>query len=357
MKQEYGEKKGESVFYASKNAGTIHGVDGTTTPAIDNDSTLEKDDTMTEAERFKLEKAGEHESDRLDSEELPVWADKLRKDILDSVGKMLNHRKDGEEPRRPEEAADCMDKKDSEEDLGEDPTENTQGQKKDARKADKHDRRDESEDEHEREEGREIEKKRLEAKKDSRHEGGEKALGEKEEKERLDREREGRARHDAQSAEIRDLRGKIKAMESQVGTLYQEPTFEDRNALADARTRADRMYQSLTGRPAYDPLPGEKPIAYRKRMADGLRKFSPRFKDERIERLDGQAFEIVEDQIYADAEEALKSPEVLPAGQLRAIKRMDRGREITEYIGDPLACWAPFMANGINVKIPRPVKH
>lgn len=28
MKREYGEKKGESVFYASANKGTIHGVHG-----------------------------------------------------------------------------------------------------------------------------------------------------------------------------------------------------------------------------------------------------------------------------------------------------------------------------------------
>jgi hypothetical protein len=32
MKQEYGPKKGESVFYASRNAGKISGVDPTTIP-------------------------------------------------------------------------------------------------------------------------------------------------------------------------------------------------------------------------------------------------------------------------------------------------------------------------------------
>lgn len=32
MKQEYGSKKGESVFYASRNAGKISGVDPATTP-------------------------------------------------------------------------------------------------------------------------------------------------------------------------------------------------------------------------------------------------------------------------------------------------------------------------------------
>jgi hypothetical protein len=31
MEREYGAKKGESIFYASKNAGTIAGVDGPTT--------------------------------------------------------------------------------------------------------------------------------------------------------------------------------------------------------------------------------------------------------------------------------------------------------------------------------------
>jgi len=34
MKQEYGETKGEEVFYASKNAGTITGVDADEAPPV-----------------------------------------------------------------------------------------------------------------------------------------------------------------------------------------------------------------------------------------------------------------------------------------------------------------------------------
>lgn len=44
MEQEYGEKKGKQVFYASKNAGTITGVDSTAgvvpQPAPDFDSVV-----------------------------------------------------------------------------------------------------------------------------------------------------------------------------------------------------------------------------------------------------------------------------------------------------------------------------
>lgn len=38
MEQEYGPKKGESVFYASKNAGTISGVDALNNPFGDTSS-------------------------------------------------------------------------------------------------------------------------------------------------------------------------------------------------------------------------------------------------------------------------------------------------------------------------------
>ncbi len=170
-------------------------------------------------------------------------------------------------------------------------------------------------------------------------------------------EREDRARKDAQTAENRAMEAQIEEMQAKMGHLYKEPSFEDRNALSETRGRADSLYQALTGLPASQPLPGEAPIAYRKRMADGLRKFSPKFKEERLDSLSGPSFDVVETQIYQDAQAALKLPEFIPANELRSVTYQDHGREITEYVGDSQAAWAPFMGVGAKINIRKPARH
>ncbi|OYV52337.1 MAG: hypothetical protein B7X10_00120 [Burkholderiales bacterium 21-58-4] len=180
--------------------------------------------------------------------------------------------------------------------------------------------------------------------------------GEELSKGREKQEREDRARSDASTArESRELRGQIEALQAQITRLYKEPSYEDRNALAEARARADATFQAVSGKPASEPHPGESPISYRKRMADGLRKYSAKFKAERVDSLSGAAFDIVEQQIYADAAAAAKMPENLPAGQLRKIVRNDSGHVVTEYTGDPKAAWRNFSTGavlGIRLKEP-----
>lgn len=288
---------------------------------------------MTEAEEKKLEAA--ERSDREDAErkdgqdeEIPAWADALLKAHKDMAERL--------------DAMERKDRKDSERDLGEDPEENTDGQKKD-------------ESEEEAEGGRkanEEERRPLEA------------ADRKDRKDRKDTEgdtdkdtdREDRARKDASHmAENRRLRAKLEEMEHQVKALYREPSIEDRNGLAEARSRADSLYQAVLGRPCPEPLPGERPIAYRKRLADGLKKFSETFKNERLDSLTGATFDIVEERIFADAASAIRSEAIVPAGTLRPIQRQELGHNVTEYVGDPAAAWAPFMAGtGGIVRINRP---
>lgn len=305
----------------------------------------------TEAEK-KLEGA-EHREDRKDSEEMPVWAADMMKKMDSMHERMDAMEKGGMEMDRKDrrDAEDCaMDKKDSEAEAKEEDRqaeelerlakeERAEGRRE---KADRKDRKDESEETaHKAAEELEARKKE-EDRKGAMH--------------REDKEREDKARADASLArQNRELQGRLEAMEAKVLGLYKEPSFEDRNALAEVRARADSVYQAATGRPASEPLPGEAPIAYRKRMADGLRKFSAKFKDERVDSLSGSAFDIVEQQIYADAQVAAKKPENLPPGQLRKITRNDSGHQITEYTGDPKAAWRNFSAGavlGIQLKDP-----
>lgn len=305
---------------------------------------------MTEAEKEKLAAADRKDGgDAGSSEEIPAWADKL----VDAVMKRVDARMDAFEKDRKDAS-----RKDEGKDLGEDPTETTQGEKRDSRKDEK---------------GEGEERRPLEAadRKDAHRkndESDEELEGERREKEKLekdrkdaeDREREDRARKDAAyAAADRSAQAKIAELEARINAVYREDSIENRNALAETRARADGIYQALTGQPASQPMPGETPIAYRKRMADGLRKYSDRMKDVRVDALTGEAFAVIEDHIYTDAEAAIRSDAVIGPGELRAIVKNDRGRERTEYVGDASVTWAPFSAGAYigAVKLNRPASH
>ena len=230
-------------------------------------------------------------------EEIPAWSDSVKK--LDAIMSRLDalEKKDS----RPVEAAD---KKDSDED------------KKDAKDSE-------------------------ESKKDAKRKDTE---GDTD----ADTDREDRARKDAaQAITLRQQAAKIAEMEKRLNDVYSEPTIEDRNAIAEVRSRADSIYQALTGQTASAPIPGESPIAYRKRLVDGLRKFSDRMKDVRVDSLTGEAFAVVEDRIYADAQAATRSDAIVPAGTLRPIVSKDDGHTRTDYIGDSSAWTAPFRAGAV----------
>lgn len=237
------------------------------------------------------------------NEEIPAWADKF----MDAVTKRLDAMEKKDE-KPPTEAADRKDEEKEKE-----------AKEKDVKKA-------------------EDEKKEVEAKKDRKDEGDTDK----------DTDREDRARRDAQvMAENRKLAAKIAEMESRMQAIYKEPSIEDRQAIAEVRSRADSIYQALTGQPASMPIPGESPISYRKRMADGLRRFSDRMKDVRVDALTGEAFAVVEDRIYADAQAATRSDAIVPAGTLRPIVSKDDGHTRTDYIGDSSAWTAPFRAGAV----------
>ena len=268
-------------------------------------------------------------------EEIPAWADAIMK-RLDAIER--RDRKD-EGEKRPIEAADRKDRKDGDE-KEHDAGERAAGAKEEKHKLeDRKDRRDESEAKRERD----------------WKEGGHKANEDRWAKERKDEgdhdedtDREDRARRDAQvMAENRRLAAKIAEMESRLSAVYREPSIEDREALAEARSRADVLYQALENRPASSPIPGESPIAYRKRLVDGLRKYSDRMKDVRVDALTGEAFAVIEDRIYTDAEKAIRSDAIIPANTLRPITVNDRGHFRTDYVGDSSVWTEPFSAGAV----------
>lgn len=311
----------------------------------------------------------EGKEERKDSEEIPVWADSLTKafdSLREKVDALWNKGGD-EEPARvgmdKSEGAEELDeyledhriedrdeaKADAEgdesaTDMGSEPDpdkelengvirENTEGQER----ADlRGHRADESEEKRERDEKR----------------GGERALGEKIEKERLERKDSSRA--DSVHAENKLLRDRLDRLEkdhaAKFRRLTEELSYEDKTAIADARSNAEGIYAAV-GLRVSEPLHGEKPTAYRKRLVQGLKKFSKQFKDTEIAGLSGSVFDKIEETVYADALSASRTSAVTGPGVLRPHTFMRGPLQFTEYHGDPDAWMAPFKGVGAKVNI------
>ena len=153
-------------------------------------------------------------------------------------------------------------------------------------------------------------------------------------------------------AMFRQQQAEINALKAQLGKVSKMPTIEDRNEISKARRRADSAYSALN-RDVPEVLPGESPLAYRRRLADGLKDLSPTLKSANIDALPGDVFSLAEERIYQDAAEAAKSPANIKPMELRAHRYVDEatGHTITEYHGDPVAWMQTFMAPGARLQI------
>ena len=98
-------------------------------------------------------------------------------------------------------------------------------------------------------------------------------------------------------------------------------------------------------------IPGESPVAYRRRLAAGLRQYSDKWKGYAIhDSVDTHAFELLEKAIYDDAVTYAKSPAAQKPGVLRMITDTQTlpGKTIRRFEGDPRAAWLPFMPPMVN---------
>ena len=219
------------------------------------------------------------------------------------------------------------------------------------------------EEEHEEEAVKQIELAKKEGEEEKREERGDSRKDAKEEREdaRKDEREEREDRKDARKDEAREermdsikrenqaLKARLDEMEARLRPL----SHADRDQLSAAQARADGVMQ-LFGKQANAPLAGETPISYRKRLADSLKKHSSDLKDVRMDSLDGRAFDLVEERIYADARSAALNPAEAPMGRLiPQVRRDSAGREITSFTGDPMAWMQHFMSGGNVVRINR----
>lgn len=140
-----------------------------------------------------------------------------------------------------------------------------------------------------------------------------------------------------------ELEWEIRRLKSQMQAATQSVPMEDRNGIAAVHTRADSLYQML-GDSVPQPLPGERLHSYRMRVADGLKRHSNTFRNYQFaDWLDDKALALVEERIYADAEDAAKNPDKVPPGVLREVQTTENGKHISRFYGDQRVTWAPFM--------------
>ena len=146
----------------------------------------------------------------------------------------------------------------------------------------------------------------------------------------------------------------LDAMATMLSRMRRTPTSEERAELSEARKRADGVYAAL-GRDVPDHLPGETPLAYRQRLADGLKDQSPGLRKANLAGLPAGALTAVEARIYQDAQHAAETGAGIPRGTIRPHTYEDAtGHKVTEYHGDPMAWMSPFMSGGARLRVRRP---
>ena len=103
--------------------------------------------------------------------------------------------------------------------------------------------------------------------------------------------------------ELQRLRSEVRRLEraAEAEAKRMQPLTEaDERAMTAMQSRADSAYQS-TGRRSPPPHAYERPDEYRRRLADGVKGYSPRWKSADLTALAGDALGVIETQIYADA--------------------------------------------------------
>ena len=161
----------------------------------------------------------------------------------------------------------------------------------------------------------------------------------REKKEREDKEKADSKKADATAATIAELRAQVQAL---AGQIPKPVSLDEEAKYTAAQAEADGVYQAFGDR-APRTLHGESLLAYRKRLLGGLQQHSAAWKDVSLADLPENVLSVAAQAIYADAVVLARSPASAPANSLRATTRTDgTNRVITEFVGDPDACWGPF---------------
>jgi 8-oxo-dGTP pyrophosphatase MutT (NUDIX family) len=173
-----------------------------------------------------------------------------------------------------------------------------------------------------------------------------------------EKEKEAAAKADSEKSALLARVSQLESLLVQTAQLTPKPLNDaDYAAMADAQAKADSVYSAL-GKQAPRPLNGEDLLAYRKRLAAGVKTHSEQWKSIDIAKADAAIFEIAESKIYADAMDAATHPTASPEGGLRAVSKMsDTGHKITTFYGKPSDWMDDFRAPRIRGRLNREQTH
>lgn len=158
-----------------------------------------------------------------------------------------------------------------------------------------------------------------------------KARKDAEDKEREEEEAAKKADSAETVKRIAELEKRLPKLEARMTPVMSDA---DHLMLADAQARADSVYNQF-GKRAPRPLDGESADRYRRRVVTELKSHSPSWKEIDAGKLDNTSFEVVEKQVFADAEMAAINPVDLREDELRAVTTIDQhtGLRSTKFLG------------------------
>jgi hypothetical protein len=139
-------------------------------------------------------------------------------------------------------------------------------------------------------------------------------------------------------ARARDMRNQLRRLEESIARRAERSpiTEDDEHRMTEMQSRADEAYAAASRR-APPPLPLERPAEYRRRLADGVKAYSPRFREVDLSGVVDAGLAVIEGQIYSDAVTHGRT-HGLQSRQLRPIEtRTAAGHSAIEWAGGPEA--------------------
>ena len=136
-------------------------------------------------------------------------------------------------------------------------------------------------------------------------------------------------------ARLQEMRRELRALEQSAeaeAKRMQPLTEADERAMTAMQSRADSAYQSA-GRRSPPPHAYERPDEYRRRLADGVKGYSPRWKSADLTALAGDALGVIETQIYADAATNGRTHGLKPHEIRERVTESGRGHKVIQFDG------------------------
>jgi hypothetical protein len=153
--------------------------------------------------------------------------------------------------------------------------------------------------------------------------------------------------------ELQRLREQVRILERQAereARAMRPLTVADEQEMRGYQARADEAYSGANRR-APPPLPMERPDEYRRRLADGVKAYSPRWSKVDFATIEETALPIVESQVYQDAVANGRTHGLKPTEIRERVTVSGGGHRVIEFDGGPDAHFVQQFARAPRIGI------